>query len=50
LHQRDADLQSLIDGGRGDVPLVKLKWQCTQCRGNRVGMVVTAKRNRPKVG
>jgi hypothetical protein len=30
--QRDADLQVLIDSGRGDVPLRSLRWKCA--RGN----------------
>jgi hypothetical protein len=28
-HQRDADLQALIDAGRGDVPLIHLKLRCS---------------------
>ncbi len=42
-HQRDADLQSLIDSGRGDVPLTRLRWRCAQCRSDRVDMVVTSR-------
>jgi hypothetical protein len=29
--QRDADLQALIDSGRGDVPLRSLRWKCARC-------------------
>ena len=32
-HQRDADLQSLADAGRGDVPLVKMKSAATAAGG-----------------
>jgi len=30
-HQRVADLQAIIDVGRGDVPLKDLKFRCAQC-------------------
>jgi len=30
-HQAEADLQHLIDDGRGDVPLIKLRYQCSNC-------------------
>ena len=42
-HQDDADLPALIDSGRGDVPLIRLRWRCAQCRSDRVDMVVTGK-------
>jgi hypothetical protein len=37
LRSRDADLQGLIDAGRGDVPLVNLKfrWQLLRPPGDR---------------
>ena len=38
-HQADADLQSLVDGGRGDVPLARLRWRCARCRSDRVNMI-----------
>jgi hypothetical protein len=41
-HQADADLQSLIDGGRGDVPLVQLPWRCARCKSDRIDMVCTS--------
>lgn len=43
LHRRDADLQALIDAGKGDVPLVHLKWRCARCGHRKIDMVVTAK-------
>jgi hypothetical protein len=42
-HQDDADLPALIATGRGDVPLIKLRWRCARCRSDRVDMVVTGK-------
>jgi hypothetical protein len=30
-HQRDADLPGLVAGGRGDVPLVEMRFRCTIC-------------------
>jgi hypothetical protein len=41
-YQRDADLQALIDAGRGDTPLVELRWRCSQCHTDKVDMVVTS--------
>jgi hypothetical protein len=40
--QRDADLQALIDAGRGDVPLRSLRWKCTRCGHRDIDMVVTS--------
>jgi hypothetical protein len=39
-HQAPADLQAIIDGGRGDVPLKDLKFRCAQC-GSRLTDHVT---------
>jgi hypothetical protein len=44
-HQRDADLQALIDAGRGDVPLTELRWKCARCSHRRIDMVVTSHAN-----
>jgi hypothetical protein len=30
-HQADADLQAIVDAGRGDVPLTELWFRCSQC-------------------
>jgi hypothetical protein len=43
LRSRDADLQALVDAGRGDVPLVRLRWRCAECRSARVDAVVMSK-------
>jgi hypothetical protein len=34
-HQREVERQSLIDQGKGDVPIVRLKFVCANC-GSRV--------------
>jgi transposase-like protein len=41
-HQADADLQGIIDAGRGDVPLIRLRWRCAQCRSDRIDMICTS--------
>jgi hypothetical protein len=38
-HQRDADLAGLIAAGRGDTPLVQLRWRCATCGSRRIDMV-----------
>jgi hypothetical protein len=42
-YRRDADLQALIDAGRGDVPLVELRWRCAWCGHPHVNAVVMSK-------
>jgi hypothetical protein len=42
-HQADADLQALIDAGRGDVPLSRLRFRCSQCGTHRTDFVVTSR-------
>jgi hypothetical protein len=44
-HQADADLEKLIDAGRGDEPLVRLRFACPNCQGGsrHTDFVVTAK-------
>jgi hypothetical protein len=44
-HQRDADLQALVDQGRGDLPLVHLRFRCSQCGTGNTDFVVTSKDN-----
>jgi hypothetical protein len=41
-HRRDADLQGLVDAGRGDVPLVHLRFRCANCGSRLTDFVVTA--------
>jgi len=42
-HQGFADLAALVAGGRGDVPLVQLRWRCGRCRSDRVDFVCTSR-------
>ena len=42
-HQADADLQRLVDCGKGDVPLVQLKFRCSHCRSRRTDWVVASR-------
>jgi hypothetical protein len=36
-------LQALIDAGRGDVPLTRLKFRCSNCGSDRTDFVVTSR-------
>jgi hypothetical protein len=40
-HSVDADFDALIRDGKGDVPLVQLKWQCAKCRSGLTDFVVS---------
>jgi hypothetical protein len=40
--QRDADLQALVDAGRGDVPLVEMRFRCANFGTSLTDFVVTA--------
>ena len=42
-HQAPADLQAIIDVGRGDVPLKDLRFRCTKCGSRLTDSVVMAK-------
>jgi hypothetical protein len=42
-HQAPADLQAIVDAGRGDVPLKDLRFRCTKCGGRRTDHVTMAK-------
>jgi hypothetical protein len=33
-HRANADLQALIDSGRGDAPLIRLRYRCSNCPGD----------------
>ena len=44
-HAADADLERLVAEGRGDTPLVRLRWRCANCRGSRTDFVVTGGAN-----
>jgi transposase-like protein len=38
-----ADLQGIVDSGRGDVPLRSLRFRCTACGSRRTNWVVTSR-------
>jgi Zn finger protein HypA/HybF involved in hydrogenase expression len=42
-HQAPADLQALVDAGRGDVPVKDLRFRCTACGSRRTDQVVMAR-------
>jgi hypothetical protein len=47
LRSRNADLQELIDGGRGDVPLVNLRFRCNYCGHREIDAVSKDSAKRP---
>jgi hypothetical protein len=47
-HPRDADLAALIAAGRGDVPLVRIRWRCGNCRSRPTDFVVSGSHLRPQ--
>jgi hypothetical protein len=44
-HQADADLQAIVESGRGDVPLTELLFRCSRCGTDRTDFVVTSRDN-----
>ncbi len=42
LHRAPADLAALIEGGKGDVPLIHLRFRCSNCGSGLTDFVVTA--------
>ena len=44
-HQAEADLQAIVESGRGDVPLTELQFRCSQCGTDRTNSVVTSRHN-----
>jgi hypothetical protein len=40
-----ADLQAIVDAGRGDEPLTELRFRCSQCGTDRTEFVVTSRDN-----
>jgi hypothetical protein len=42
-HQAPADLQKLIDSGRGDTPLIHLRYRCSKCGSSHTDWVVTSR-------
>lgn len=44
LRQSIADLEALCRKGKGDVPLIRLRWRCSNCGSRRVSAVVSGYR------
>ena len=44
-HQAFADLEALVESGRGDVPLSHLKFRCPSRSSDRADFVVTSRDN-----
>jgi hypothetical protein len=42
-HEANADLQAIMDVGRGDVPLTKLRFRCSNCGSRLTDFVVTSR-------
>jgi ribosomal protein L44E len=43
-HERDADLQALIDGGHGDVSWNRLRFRCSVCGSRRTTVEIRGAR------
>jgi hypothetical protein len=41
----DADLDAIVESGRGDVPLTYLRFRCSRCGTDRTDFVVTSRDN-----
>ena len=41
--QADARLQRLVEAGRGDVPLIHLKFRCSNCGSDRTDWAITGR-------
>jgi hypothetical protein len=44
-HQADADLRALVLRGQGDVPLIHLRFRCSNYGSDRTDYVVTSRDN-----
>jgi hypothetical protein len=47
-HAKDADLAALIAAGRGDAPLVRIRWRCGNCCSRLTDFVVSGSHLRPQ--
>jgi hypothetical protein len=47
-HAKDADLAALIEAGKGDVPLVRMRWRCGNCGSRVTEFIVAGSHMRPK--
>jgi ribosomal protein L44E len=48
-HERDADLQALIDGGRGDVSWNRLRFRCSVCGSRQTTVEIRGARRSPGI-
>jgi hypothetical protein len=48
LRMRNVDLQALIDAGKGDVPLVHLRFRCSYCGHRGCDALVVPKERVPQ--
>ena len=39
-HRATADLEALVEAGRGDEPMARLPWRCAVCESRRTGLIV----------
>ena len=44
-HQAPVDLPALIEAGKGDVPLIHLRFRCSNCGSRRTDAVITSREN-----
>jgi hypothetical protein len=46
-NRREMEFREIVDQGEGDVPIVKLKFRCTNCKSLRTDAVVSGSHLRP---
>ena len=47
-HAKDADLAALVAAGKGDVPLIQLRWRCGNCGSRLTEFIVGGSHMRPR--
>jgi len=47
-HTRDADFHHLIDIGKGETPLIRLRWRCSRCGSQLTDSAISGSHLRPK--
>jgi hypothetical protein len=46
--QRELSFKTLVDDGRGDIPIINLRFRCTNCGSCQTDAVVSGSHLRPK--
>jgi ribosomal protein S27E len=46
-HSQDTDFSALIAAGKGDQPIAKMRFRCTNCRSLRTNFAVTGSHIQP---